>query len=301
MNISYDHYKIFYYVSRYKSITKAANVLMLNQPNITRTIKTLEAELECTLFERTNKGVRLTPEGERLYAHIRTAVEQIQAGEEEVSMNKSLQNGIISIGATEVALRCFLLPILGSYHCKYPGVKLRISNYSTPEAISALQKGLVDLAVVTTPTGELGSMKVVRVCSFRETAICGNAFKFLANKEVSIKEIAEYPLISLSQGTTTYEYYREYFTKNALTFEPEIEAETADLILPMAQNNLGIGFVPEPFLVRNTEQIYRLNIKEKMTGRYICLIKNTKYALSIAAKEFERTVLDQCHTITMVK
>ena len=92
MNISYDHYKIFYYVTKYGSITRAANALTLNQPNITRTIKTLEAELECTLFERTNKGVRLTPEGEKLYeAHfthsydtikqnIRAAFDKVLAG-----------------------------------------------------------------------------------------------------------------------------------------------------------------------------------------------------------------------------
>ena len=299
MNISYDHYKIFYYVTKYGSITKAANVLTLNQPNITRTIKNLEAELECTLFERTNKGVRLTPEGERLYEHIRTAVEQIQAGEEELFLNKSLQNGIISIGATEVALRCFLLPILGTYHSKYPGVKLRISNYSTPQAISALQKSLVDLAVVTTPTGELGSLKALRICSFRETAICGNVFEHLAGKEISIKEISEYPLIALSRGTKTYEYYRDFFSEHGLPFEPEIEAETADLILPMVQNGLGIGFVPEPFLDRNIDNICCLKIKENMPTRYISLIRNNEYALSIAAKELERIIQDKCRTISM--
>ena len=299
VNISYDHYKIYYYVTKYGSITRAANALTLNQPNITRTIKNLEAELECTLFERTNKGVRLTPEGERLYEHIRTAVEQIQAGEEEVSLNKSLQNGIISIGATEVALRCFLLPILGAYHSKYPGVKLKICNYSTPQAISALQKGLVDLAVVTTPTGELGSLKALRICSFRETAICGNVFEHLAGKEISIKEISEYPLIALSRGTKTYEYYRDFFSEHGLPFEPEIEAETADLILPMVQNGLGIGFVPEPFLDRNIDNIYRLKIRENMPARYISLIKNNEYALSIAAKELERMIQDKCRTISM--
>ena len=299
MNISYDHYKIFYYVTKYGSITRAANALTLNQPNITRTIKTLEAELECTLFERTNKGVRLTPEGERLYEHIRTAVEQIQAGEEEVSLNKSLQNGIISIGATEVALRCFLLPVLGAYHSKYPSVKLKICNYSTPQAITALQKGLVDLAVVTTPADEIGSLNALKICSFRETAICGHVFEHLAEKEVSIKEIAKYPLIALSTGTKTYEYYRDFFSENGLPFEPDIEAETADLILPMVQNGLGIGFVPEPFLDGNADNICRLKIKENMPTRYICLIKNNEYALSIASRELERSIRDKCRTMSM--
>ena len=95
MYISYDYYRIFYYVARYGSISKAASVLMNNQPNLTRTIKNLEGELGCPLFSRTNRGVKLTPEGKRLYEHIKIAFEQIEAGEAEIVDSKSLQNGSV--------------------------------------------------------------------------------------------------------------------------------------------------------------------------------------------------------------
>ena len=112
MNVSYDYYRIFYYVAKYGSFTQAANVLLNSQPNITRAMKALESELGCTLFIRTNKGVTLTPEGETLYSHIALAFDHIQTGEEEIALNKGLKKGIVSIGATEISLRCFLLPIL---------------------------------------------------------------------------------------------------------------------------------------------------------------------------------------------
>ena len=54
MNISYDHYAVFYYVAKYGSFTKAANALLLNQPNLTRTVKSLEEKLGRPLFERSN-------------------------------------------------------------------------------------------------------------------------------------------------------------------------------------------------------------------------------------------------------
>ena len=60
--ITYDYYRIFYYVAQYKSFTKAAAALGNNQPNITRCMNNLEAELDCKLFLRSNKGVLLTPE-----------------------------------------------------------------------------------------------------------------------------------------------------------------------------------------------------------------------------------------------
>ena len=106
-------------------------------------------------------------------------------------------------------------------------------------------------------------------------------------------------MIALSRGTKTYEYYRDFFSEHGLPFEPEIEAETADLILPMVQNGLGIVFVPEPFLDRNIDNICCLKIKENMPTRYISLIRNNEYALSIAAKELERIIQDKCRTISM--
>ena len=67
MNISYDYYRIFYCVAKYGNLSQAAKVLMNNQPNLTRTIKNLESALGCPLFSRTNRGMKLTPEGKKLY------------------------------------------------------------------------------------------------------------------------------------------------------------------------------------------------------------------------------------------
>ena len=95
MNISYDYYRVFYNVAKYKSFTRAAEVMYSNQPNLTRAIKNLEKELSCTLFERTNKGVRLTDDGKELYEHICIAFEHIEAGEKAVSIKHSLEHGVV--------------------------------------------------------------------------------------------------------------------------------------------------------------------------------------------------------------
>ena len=67
MAANFEYYRIFYYVPRYKSFTKAATFLMSSQPAISRCMKILEHELGCMLFIRTKKGVSLTPEGDALY------------------------------------------------------------------------------------------------------------------------------------------------------------------------------------------------------------------------------------------
>lgn len=294
MNISYEYYRVFFYVAKYGNITKAAERLANNQPNVTRMIKALEVNLGCTLFVRSHKGVVLTPEGEKLYAHVKIAVENIMVGEEELAHHKGLQKGIISIGASEVALRCLLLPILDKYRCMYPGVKFKISNYSTPQAISALQNGLADIAVVTTPLDSSDKIDIIKICEFQECAVCGEAYSHLTTKALSLSDLTAFPLICLNTETKTYSFYTKLFHQYNLEMRPDIEVATADQILPMVRNNLGIGFVPEDFLSETSEnkEIYTLTLEQKIPSRFICLVKNKKLSLSIAAKELEKMILD---------
>ena len=82
MEITYDYYRIFYYVAMYKSFSKAAKVLMSNQPNITHFMNNLENQLGCKLFVRSNRGVTLTAEGDKLYQHVSVAYHNLHAAEE---------------------------------------------------------------------------------------------------------------------------------------------------------------------------------------------------------------------------
>lgn len=286
MNISYDYYRIFYYVAKYNSFTRAANVLLNNQPNVTRAIKALEYELGCTLFIRSNKGARLTPEGEKLYQHISIAFQQIETGEAEVSLNKTLKKGTVSIAVSEVALHGLLLPVLESYHISYPGVRIKISNCSTPQAVAELRNGLADFSLVTTPTGIKDDMKAVNIKPFSSVAVCGSAYFELKNKTLTLKEIAKYPIVSLDSKTKTYELYSKWFSDNGLVYSPDIEAATTDQLLPMIKYNLGVGFVPEMFVEneKECERIILLNIKEKIPKGSICLVTKKNQSLSIAAK-----------------
>lgn len=76
MDINFEYYKIFYYVAKYCNFTKAARALGNSQPNVTRAMNNLEQQINSILFIRNNRGVQLTPEGERLYAHVSAAMSQ---------------------------------------------------------------------------------------------------------------------------------------------------------------------------------------------------------------------------------
>ena len=291
MNISYDYYKVFYYVAKYKSFTAAAKALINNQPNITRMMKKLESELGCTLFVRQRHGISLTPEGEKLYAHISIALEHIQSGEEEIARDKSLQSGIVTIAASEIALHCVLLSVLKDFRSCYPGVRIRVLNQSTPQAIDTLKKGLADFAIVTDPFELPQGLHTAILRTIQEVPVCSAVFSLSTGTSLTRQQLEHYPLIGLGEQTSSFAFYSEVFRQWGLSFSPDIEASTADQILPLVKSDLGIGFVPMEFLTKeNLEDLILLQMEPPIPARNICLLKRKGDALSIAAGALEKCI-----------
>ena len=287
MAISYDYYRIFYYVAKYKNFTQAANALMNNQPNISRSISNLEHELGCRLFVRSNRGVTLTPEGEKLYTRVAVAHRQLQAAEAELAKERSLQSGMISVGVSETALHVLMLSRIQEFHKAYPGIRIRISSVSTPQAITTLKSGLVDFAVVTTPTKIIRPLEEILLRQYQEVLIGGPRFKELQNRTLSLKELASHPLILMNSQSNTHDFYMRFFLEHGMTLQPEIEASSVDQIFPMIKNDLGLGFLPEDMIreaVREGE-VFPLKLEYQIPKRSICLIRDTDRPMSISATE----------------
>lgn len=295
MNITYDYYRIFYYVAKYKSFTKAAKILMNSQPNITRSMNNLEHQLGCHLLIRSNRGISLTPEGKKLYHHVAIAFEELYNAELELSSEKNLQNGTITIGASETALHSFLLTKLNEYHKTYPNIRIRILNHTMPQAMEALKKEWIDFAVVTSHTNVKTPYKAVPLFQFREIPICSHHYRELAIGSHFLSELLDYPIICLGRETGTFQFYTELFSRHGLHLRPDIEAATTDLIIPMIKNDLGIGFVPEHLAKEALEnkEVFPISLVEEIPLRNICFIKNTEWPLSIAASQFEKMLKEE--------
>jgi len=290
MYVDWEYYKIFYYVAKYQNFTKAARVLGNNQPNITHSMNRLESQLNCVLFIRSNRGVTLTPEGEMLYSRIASAAVQIQDAEEELSASATLEHGTISISATETALNIYLSKKLRDFHTEYPGIRLRISNHSTPQAVLAVKNGEVDFAIVSTPAEIESGLKMVELKPFYEVLVGGRTFTALASQSLTLKELRSYPLISLSDESVTRSLYRQFFLDHGAVLKPDTEAATTDQMLTLVKSELGLAFVPEPMARDSLErgELVQLHLQEIIPTRSICLVYDRHRPLNTAARKFQQ-------------
>lgn len=297
MNSNFEYYKIFYYVAKYENLTKAATALKTSQPAVTRTIHKLEGELGCRLFTRSKTGMKLTSEGRTFYGYVAAGCAQFFKGENDLSNLISLENGTIYISATETALHCYLFQAMEEFNSLYPNVRFKILNNSTTESVNAVKEGKVDLAFVSANLQVAKPLRMKILRKYRDILIAGMRFEELkaGKEELSLKELVSYPWISLTAETITRRFLNEYFEKNGLTFAPDMELATTDMILPAVRHNLGLGFIPAEFADAELEsgQVFEIKVKEKLPERNIILIYDAEYPQSIAAKEFQKFLKDR--------
>lgn len=289
MSVSLDYYKVFYYVAKMGNITQAAQALYLTQPTVSHTIRLLEQELGCALFLRSQKGVTMTPEAQKLFLHIAAACEHIEKAEAELFAARNFQSGELRIGASETTLHQFLLPRITAFKQSYPSIRLKIYSSTTPDALASLSKGLLDLAVLVTPAGYHSSdFSSESLISITDAFIAGSRYSAFKDRTVSLKELTGCPIISMTPNTMTRDSLEQLFSVHHLSLEPDIELSSADLITPLVQDNLGIGFVPLLHAQSALRQgsVFEIRTAEQIPRREIRLFRAKEFPLSLAANAF---------------
>ena len=133
-------------------------------------------------------------------------------------------------------------------------------------------------------------MEQTDLMDIQEVAVVGEVYRKQIKTPASLRTLLDYPIICLGDETVTRDFYGAFFLRHNLTLEPSIELASASQILPMVRSDLGIGFVPEPFLADPIQSagVWRLYLDKAIPLRKVVLLKRKAYALGIAAGELEK-------------
>lgn len=283
MDISFEYYKVFYYVARYGTINKAAKILNNSQPNISRIISNLENYLGCKLFVRNNKGVTLTESGNALYYYVKSAFNRIESGETIIkninsNVKKSLSIGI-SVGIPNVSFISLIRPSISRFHMDNPNVNLKIDVDSSPNILRKMHSGAIDISLVSSSVFDNKDRYDMDIIyRYRDVIIAGNDYRKILKGRVSLVDIAKHPIIGLGRHTELYEMYEKWFGDRGLKFNIAIETATTEQTVAFVIDNLGIGCVPAEYAemsIRNGE-LFAVKLEEKLPDRYISLVKREK-------------------------
>lgn len=288
MNIDFELYRIFYVVANHCNITKASEDLNISQPAISKSIKNLEEQLGGQLFIRTKRGVVLTEEGKEFYNYIKQAIEYINNAENKFTDLINLETGCIKIGISTTLTKEFLLPYLERFHSLYPKIDIQIITYLTSDLMPKLRNGLIDIVILNLNNKNYGNdIDIIKCKKINDCFVVNNKYKDLINKEMSLNDLNNYPLILQARGSNTREFLDNIASENGVVLKPNIELASYSLVVEFSKIGFGIGYATKEYIKKELKnnELFELKIKEKIPSRYIGIALSKNHVPNFSTKK----------------
>jgi DNA-binding transcriptional LysR family regulator len=279
----------FCYAARTKSISKAARKLGLSQPSVSLQIKALESELGAKLFERRGPRIELTHDGQRLLELARPLVESMdQLDERFASLRESVERGTVDIAAGGSTIQYLLPPFVEKYTREYPHVDVRLHNVTGKAGLALLREGEVDFAVgpmLDTPP----DIEFHPLVTYEPMLITRRDHPLAGQSRVTLKDIANYPLILPPKEQSTYRVVEMVFAEHALEYDIKLEVGGYDVIKKYVELGLGISIVMSHCLT-GADHLHAVPLGRWFPKRTYGLVLRKGRTLSPAAEQFVETI-----------
>lgn len=187
--------RYFLTVAQEENITKAAALLHVTQPTLSRQLMQLEEELGAKLFRRSQYRIILTDAGMLLRRRAQEIVELADKTEREFAQSEEELSGEIAIGCGETQSMTFLSQHIRSFRSLYPKVQFRIYSANADDVKERMEKGLLDMGLLTEPV-DIGRYAFLRLPQKDQWGVLVPKGSALAEKEtVTSRDLVGVPLL----------------------------------------------------------------------------------------------------------
>ena len=191
--------KYFLMVAREENITKAAALLHLTQPTLSRQLMQLEEELGVKLFHRSKHSIILTEDGMLLKRRAQEIVSLSDKTVQELSHKEDVLSGEIAIGCGESKGMLFLSEQIRKFQHKYPLVQFSIHSAIADDIKERIEKGILDIGLLMEPV-DVGKYEFIRMPQKEKWGILVRKDSELAAKEsVNPEDLTGVPLIMVKR------------------------------------------------------------------------------------------------------
>jgi len=246
--------EIFLAVAEQQSFIKASNKLFIAQSAVSIAIRKLEQELDLKLFNRSNKQVELTDEGEVLRRHATNIMLQSAQAKLELAEMGDLKRGEVRLGVPAMLASYYFPPFLVKFKQHYPDIKITIIDEGTKLIHRHLEEGVIDMGIVSldVPREEMESHPIIH----EEMLLCLPREHPLAQrKSIRFSELKDQTLILYREGYFLREVVNRLCEQHGL--EPRIgfEVNLVQLMKTLVLSGLGVSFCLQSVLNEESELI----------------------------------------------
>jgi DNA-binding transcriptional LysR family regulator len=287
--------RAFVTLARTASFTLAAKELFLSQSAVSHSMKALETDVGCRLFDRVGKKVLLTQAGESLLHHadkILTEMTSARAGLEQLG---KWGRGRLRIGASPTACQYILPSVLREFKESFPKSHIAIAPGDTLEAIELVRDNKVDLAVTLQPRNE-DQLEFHPLFTDELMFIVGAMHPWAAEGHAVRAEIPRQNYILYNKNSYTFRVIQEYFRQEDMVLNTVIELGSMEATKELVKLGLGVSIL-SPWIAQkelHEKSLVALPLGKRKLRRNWGVIHWRGRRLSLA----EETFVGLCKSVT---
>lgn len=287
-----DFKSLKYFVTIVESgtISSAAKKLYMSQPPLSNQMNNLEAELGCTLFERTSRHIVLTGAGKLLYDRAKILLNSMEATKEEVSNYEKEFAGIIRIGMISSVAETALAAKIADFARLNKGISLDIYECNTYRMLELLNAKTLHFGIVRTPFVTT-KFKKEPMTNGHIVAVGKASFFDSDSNTVSPTELSKKPLIIYRRWENTIS---DFFAQHELPFNIICRNDDARTTLFFAEQGLGVALLPTATSAPLRSDLVCKEIKGNPWNTDIILLYDENSYMPSCAKKLLEFIKSDC-------
>lgn len=268
------------------NFTKAADNLYISQSTLSQQIKQLEDELGVLLFERIGKRIKLTEAGDLFYEYALHSLNSANDGFQLLKDLNELNTGELKIGVT-YAVKHILTTSLMEFSDSYPNIFVQVNFGTSDELLTQLEKLELDFVLSFQEVDSKDYFTYQPLFSSRMALIVSKDSPLSTRKEISLNEIATYPLALPAQGFSTRHFISDSFQKKQIDLNLRIEINDIPTLLELVKKGSYYTILAES-TVQDDPHLVPIPIKGKDMNRQAVIISMKEAYEKKASREFYR-------------
>jgi len=285
MRISLRQIEIFLNVVEAQNLTKVAKELGISQSAISMSIKELETILGRKLFDRINKKLILNEIGRNFHQAVLPIYKTLSDIESE--FQNSEDKGNVRVGASTTIIDYLMPSIVCDYMSRYPNVKIDLKEGNTNDIINLVKEGKIDMGFIE---GSVEDSDIIKEAIGEDELIIVSANEELKNKELELKDIADYRWVIREQGSGTREVFLNYIKDSGVKLNIFLELGHTESIKSLLLSTKPISCISVLAVYNElkTNTLFRVNVKGfNCTRKFYAIYHKDKYKSELFEKLYD--------------
>ncbi|AME06810.1 LysR family transcriptional regulator [Bacillus siamensis] len=242
--MEWEQLEYFQTLAQTEHVTKAAKLLSISQPALSRSISRLENHLGVPLFDRQGRSITLNKYGAMFLKRVQTMMKEYTDGREEIQALLQPDQGEVSLGFLHTLGTAIVPDVIKTFRKKHPGIGITLRQNHSYWLLDQLKEGKLDLCLLASTKPEK-SIRWVQLWSEELFLYVPKGHRLAHRETVTLDELAEEPFILLKEGYALRMTADQLFEQADIHPKIMFESEEAATAAGFTASGLGVSILPD--------------------------------------------------------